>query len=47
MTGCPRSFPTCRLHEKSPSGERIPTNVFLETLVGLVYGEAVTYPDVK
>lgn len=31
----------------STNGERIPTNVFLETLVDIVYGDAVTYPDVK
>ena len=31
----------------STNGERIPTNAFLETIVGMVYGDEVTLPDVK
>jgi len=31
----------------STNGERIPTNAFLETVVGIVYGDDVTFPGIK
>ncbi|KQN94620.1 MULTISPECIES: serine hydrolase domain-containing protein [Stenotrophomonas] len=31
----------------STNGERIPTNAFLETIVGIVYGDDVAFPEIK